>query len=113
VFDYPYEFSDAFMTIKASGRLVFSKEFSRRWNDLRYWAINTFKDTSFVPAYLQMDRKRLTQCGDLIPASKSASVDKDAGSKQYTADDRVRRAHKDVCGFFDEESCTFDLGSSC
>ena len=66
VFDWPYEFTDAFMTVKASGRLVFSENFNKRWNDLRYWTITAFDDTNFIPTHLQLDRKQLTSCAERI-----------------------------------------------
>ena len=70
VFDWPYEFSDAFMTVKASGRLVFSEDFNKRWNDLHYWTITAFDDTSFIPTHLQLDRKQLTRCGDCVSKAR-------------------------------------------
>lgn len=74
VFDWPYELSDAFMTIKASGRLVFSEDFNRRWHDLHYWTITAFDDTSFIPAHLQFDRKQLTQSVEVVSAAERKRI---------------------------------------
>ncbi|KAK3650528.1 hypothetical protein LTR56_006233 [Elasticomyces elasticus] len=60
-FDWPYEFRDAYMTTKTSGRLVLNPDVLTRFNDLASWKIKVHHETSIIPAYLQQDYTLLTQ----------------------------------------------------
>ncbi|KAK3616552.1 hypothetical protein LTR56_025882 [Elasticomyces elasticus] len=72
-FDWPYEFRDAYMTTKSSGRLVLNPDVLTRFNDLASWKIKVHHETSIIPAHLQRDCTLLTQSRYNIAPRQTAS----------------------------------------